>query len=225
MRILALDSSGAACSAALWAEGAVRARRFEALERGHAERLIPLVLETMADSDVGLGAVDLFAATTGPGGFTGLRVGLATLRGLALAAGRPMLGVTSLEALAHGTLPRERRARRLLVLIESKRAELYAQAFDETLAPESAALALSPEALATRFGDRPLLLAGDGASRARGTFEAAGLDVREASTLSLVDAAVVAALAAERAAEARAEPPKALYLRAPDAMPSGSPPR
>ncbi len=215
MRILALDSSGAACSAALWADGAIRARRLEAMPRGHAERLLPLLLEVTAEAGTALAAVDLFAATTGPGGFTGVRVGLATLRGLALAASRPMLGITSFAAVAHGTRPAERKGRRLLAVIESKRDELFVQAFSETLEPAGPGVALEPSGIAAWSGTAPLLLAGDGAARACAALAAAGRDVGLASTAAHIDAAVVAALAACRAGEARAEPPAPLYLRPP----------
>jgi tRNA threonylcarbamoyladenosine biosynthesis protein TsaB len=216
VKILALDSSGGACSAAFWAGGRLRARRFERLERGHAERLMPMVLEVMAEAGVALAAVDLFAGTTGPGTYTGLRIGLASLRALALAAGRPMLGVTSFEAVAHGTTAAERAGRRLLVAIESKRDDLYAQLFSDRLAPAGDPLAETPSALAARFAGTALLLAGDGAPRAAAALGAVGCDLRRAAGIGLPDAAMVASLAAARASEAGFDPPHPLYLRPPD---------
>lgn len=221
MRILAFDCSGAACSAALWTEGEVRAHRFETMARGQAERLVPMLLEVIAEAGVSFREIDLFAATVGPGAFTGLRIGLATLRALALATGRPLLGVTSLEAVAHGTRADERRGRTLLVLVESKRDDLYAQAFTAALRPQSEPLALIPEALAARFARRALLVAGDAARRAIPALRAAGADLREASTSGLPDAAVVAALAAARKDKAQATPPAPLYLRPPDVTTPG----
>jgi len=215
MRILALDCSGAACSAALWSEGAIRAHRLEPRPRGHAERLLPLILEVAAEAGMALSSLDLFAATTGPGSFTGVRVGLATLRGLALAASRPMLGISSFAALAHGTRREERGGRLLLALIESKREELFVQAFAENLETSGPARALAPHELAAWSGGAPLLLAGEGAARAAAALAAAGCDLRLASGSAHADAAVVAALAAGRAAEARREPPAPLYLRPP----------
>lgn len=215
MRILALDSSGAACSAALWADGAVRARRFEPRAHEHAERLLPMVLEAASEAGIALAGIDLFAATTGPGGFTGLRIGLAALRGLALAAARPMLGITSFAALAHATTKEERAGRSLLAAIDSKRDELFVQAFDENLAAESEGTILAAEAIAERHGARPLLLAGDGAARVIAALRARGCDVREAANAAFIDAAVVAGIAAARASEASAEPPAPFYLRPP----------
>ncbi|MGO8869712.1 MAG: tRNA (adenosine(37)-N6)-threonylcarbamoyltransferase complex dimerization subunit type 1 TsaB [Alphaproteobacteria bacterium] len=215
MRILALDTSGAACSAALWVDGAVRARRFEPRARGHAERLLPMVLEVASEAGIALAGVDLFAATTGPGGFTGVRVGLAALRGFALAAARPMLGITSFAALAHATTKEERAGRSLLAVIDSKRDELFVQAFDENLASESEGMIMAAEAIEERHGTRSLLLAGDGAVRVIAALRARGCDVREAASATFIDAAVVARMAAARASEASAEPPAPFYLRPP----------
>lgn len=222
MKILALDSSGSACSAALWAEGRLWAHRFERLERGHAERLVPMVLEVMAEAAARFAEIDLFAATTGPGAFTGLRIGLATLRALALAAGRPMFGITSFEAIAHETAADARKGRTLLVLIESKRADLYAQAFTPDLRPASAPVAALSDVLAKGLAGQALLLAGDGAPRAQAVFRAIGCDLCLAPGSGLPDAAVVAALAATRSAEASLTPPVPLYLRPADAtLPKG----
>src|SRR5450432_1394851 len=112
MTILALDTSGAACSVAL-RDGAGRllAHRFEALARGHAERLMPMLREVMAEADVDFAALALIAVTTGPGSFTGIRVGLAAARGLALASGLPILGITAFEALAGAVPAAERQGR------------------------------------------------------------------------------------------------------------------
>jgi len=215
MRILALDSSGGACSAALWRDGAVRAARFERLARGHAERLLPMALEVAREAQTALAEVELFAATTGPGGFTGLRVGLAALRGLALAAGRPMLGITSFAALAHATAEEARRGRQLLVVIDSKRSELFVQAFASDLATEGEPMLMTEASIAARYAGRALLLAGDGGARVLAPAQARGCQVALAENAALVEARVVATLAAARAAEASLEPPRACYLHPP----------
>ena len=216
MRILALDSSGSACSAALLEDGAVKARRLERGARGQAERLVPMVTEVAAEAGIALASVDLFAATIGPGAFTGLRIGLATLRGLALAAHRPMLGLTSLEAIAAATAAEARKDRRLLVLIESRRAELYAQSFAPDLTPLDAPRAASLEALVQGFAGTSLLLAGDAAARAERALSEAGCDLVIARDAEVPDAAIVATLAMRRAGEASLVPPAPLYLRPAD---------
>lgn len=97
--ILALDTAAAHCAAALVCGGRIRAARFEAMERGQAERLLPMVEALLAEADAGWRDLDGIAACTGPGNFTGLRVAVAAARGLALALGVPAVGVSRLEVL------------------------------------------------------------------------------------------------------------------------------
>src|SRR5438552_13886170 len=98
--ILALDSSGAACSTALWRRGAVVARSRREMARGHAEALIPMLVETMSGAGESLKALDAVAVTVGPGAFTGIRIGLAAARGIGLAANIPVVGITTFAAIA-----------------------------------------------------------------------------------------------------------------------------
>ena len=105
MRLLALDTATAACSVALWRDGAVLARRFEAMLRGQSEALMPMVGAVLAEAGCGFKDLDAIAVTVGPGAFTGLRIGLAAARGMALAAELPLIGVTTLEAVVHGVPP------------------------------------------------------------------------------------------------------------------------
>ena len=100
MKLLALDCAGLACSVALWRDGAIVAERTREMARGHAEALMPMLGEVMAAADERLDALDRLAVTVGPGSFTGIRVGLAAARGLALAIGCPLIGVGTLAALA-----------------------------------------------------------------------------------------------------------------------------
>src|ERR1043165_9851133 len=98
MKILAGDPAPGACSVALLQNQNVLAHIFEPMERGHAERLAPMVEEAMKGVD--FSSLDRLAVTIGPGTFTGQRVGLAFMRGLRLALRLPLTGVTSLEAMA-----------------------------------------------------------------------------------------------------------------------------
>jgi tRNA threonylcarbamoyladenosine biosynthesis protein TsaB len=102
MLILSIDTALDACAAAVLDTGAGRAIALETLpmKRGHAEALMPLIARVMKASGVPFAALDRIAATTGPGSFTGLRVGLSAARGIALAAGKPVVGVTTLTAFA-----------------------------------------------------------------------------------------------------------------------------
>src|SRR3954464_4155814 len=102
MLILAIDTALDACAAAVLdtSAGGVIAFESQAMKRGHAEALMPLIARVMKASGVAFAALDRIAATTGPGSFTGLRVGLSAARGIALAAGKPVVGVTTLTAYA-----------------------------------------------------------------------------------------------------------------------------
>jgi tRNA threonylcarbamoyladenosine biosynthesis protein TsaB len=102
MLILAIDTALDACAAAVLDTDANRliAQESQAMKRGHAEALMPLIARVMRESGIAYAALDRIAATTGPGSFTGLRVGLSAARGIALAAGKPVVGVTTLTAYA-----------------------------------------------------------------------------------------------------------------------------
>lgn len=100
MRVLAIDTALGACSAALVEHGVSIAAISESMERGHAERLAPLVDELMRGAGAAFADIDRIAVTVGPGSFTGVRVGLSFARGLALALDKPCVGVSTLEALA-----------------------------------------------------------------------------------------------------------------------------
>ncbi|CAA7624524.1 tRNA (adenosine(37)-N6)-threonylcarbamoyltransferase complex dimerization subunit type 1 TsaB [Magnetospirillum sp. UT-4] len=214
MLVLALDSAASACSAALWRDGAVLARRFAAMSRGQSEALVPMVAAVMDEAGRGFADLDLLAVTVGPGAFTGIRIGLATARALALAAGKPLAGITVPEAVAAAVAETERRGRTVLAAIESRREEPWLQAFDSDLRPLSAPLALPPEAAATLVGG-PVVVVGDAAARVLPHLP----DAVAATAPPCPDAAVVAALAAARWAAGTALAPEPLYLRAADVTP------
>jgi tRNA threonylcarbamoyladenosine biosynthesis protein TsaB len=102
MLILAIDTALDACAAGVLDTEAGRliAQESEAMKRGHAEALMPLIARVIKQSGIGFAALDRIAVTTGPGSFTGLRVGLSAARGIALAAEKPVVGVTTLTAYA-----------------------------------------------------------------------------------------------------------------------------
>ena len=218
MKVLALDTATSACSAALWEDGAVRARRLTITERGQSEALLPMVLEVLDEAGEDFAGLDLLAVTVGPGAFTGLRIGLAAARGMALAAGLPCLGVTTLEAVAHGVGADERAGAALLVALETKRADLYVQAFDDGLQPLGEPRAVAAEQIPALVPAGPLVVAGDAAAKAARALEAAGDRPTISTAPGVPDAAVVAALAAGRFRPGRPPaPPRPLYLRPPDA--------
>src|SRR5271167_3769575 len=125
MKILAVDTALGACSAAILDDETVLAHRFVAMERGHAEALAPMVDEAMREAGMAFAKLDRLAVTTGPGTFTGQRVGLAFMRGLRVALNKPLAGITTLEAMVAAAFD-EVRASLVAVLHEAKRGEVYA---------------------------------------------------------------------------------------------------
>ena len=122
--ILAFDTSAAHCAAALLCNGQITSH-FEPMQKGQAERLIPMLEQILAGAGIGWPDLDALAVGTGPGNFTGVRIGVAAARGLALGLGIPAIGVTRLEALAHG-LPRP-----ITVIEDARRDAVYVQSFDD----------------------------------------------------------------------------------------------
>ena len=195
MKILAFDCATGHLSVAVAVDGRVAARHDEPAARGQGERLLPAIAATLAAAQLEFAALDRIAVTVGPGHFTGLRVGLAAARGFRVATGLPVIGVTTLEALAHGVAPAERADRPVLAAVDSKRAEPYFQLFDATLAPLGPPVATTPQDFAASFTMPTVVLAGDEAVRA--ALAARGVDVRS-TVVRHPDAAVVARLAASR---------------------------
>lgn len=208
MIILALDSATSACSAALWRDGAVLARRFAQMERGQSEVLVPMVAEVMAEAGLAFGDLDLLAVTVGPGAFTGIRIGLSTARALALAAGKALAGIATPEAVAAAVPEAERQGRAVVVVLDSRREELWVQVFSSALEAQGPVRALTPlEVAALDLG--AVVLAGD----ARDLVAPLMKDAVLASSPGAPDAALVAVLAARHWPAGTALPPEPLYLR------------
>jgi tRNA threonylcarbamoyladenosine biosynthesis protein TsaB len=144
MKILAVDTATEACSAALRI-GEETIERFEVLGRGHAERLLPMVQEVLAEAGVALSAVDALAFGRGPGSFTGLRIGAGVVQGLAFGAGLRVVPVSDLAALASQAAAVSGRTH-VLSCLDARMAQVYWAAFDcsDLAAPR----ALTPEAVA-----------------------------------------------------------------------------
>jgi tRNA threonylcarbamoyladenosine biosynthesis protein TsaB len=229
--ILGIDTATAATAAAVWApDGPAVERRddppVDARPR-HGSRLLVLVEEAIADAGATWDDVERIAVGVGPGGFTGLRLGIATARALAQARDLPLAGVSSLEALAanlNGVCPhlssrdvKGDRPRLSCAVIDARRGEVFAAAWRDgvqVLEP----VAIAPEALAAML-DEPALAAGDGAVRFREELERAGAIVPpDESPAHRVSALAVCRLGAAAApAERGALLPD--YRREPDAKP------
>jgi len=204
--ILAVDTALGACSVAVLEGGAILAHQFLEMTRGHAEALAPMVDETMRRSGIAFGALDCLAVTTGPGTFTGQRVGLAFMRGLRVALKKPLIGVTTLEAMAAAT-----KADRAAAIHDAKRDEAYLSLWENGAAILEPVVMPFADAVARIRAFGKCALCGTGAPKA-GEELGAGFaltDIRQP------DALWVARLAMARPVPEL--PPAPLYLRAPDA--------
>jgi tRNA threonylcarbamoyladenosine biosynthesis protein TsaB len=175
--ILGIDTSTPSTAAAVWAPGGPAVERRDdppAGERpGHAARLLGLVEAALEDAGATWEDVERIAAGVGPGGFTGLRLGIATARALAQARGLPLVGVSSLQALACGAAGDD--ASGVVAVIDARRGEVFAAGWrggERWLDP----VAIAPEALAARVSPGTLAI-GDGAVKFRSELERAGARV------------------------------------------------
>ncbi len=129
---LALDAASAACSVAVWSGREYWQPIPSHDRRGHAEALMPLVLETLAAAGLGFDSLARVAVGVGPGSFTGIRIALAAARGIGLAAGLEVVGVDGFSAVAAALDPLLRRGRSLLVAIDSRRSGIFGQYYEAT---------------------------------------------------------------------------------------------
>jgi len=123
MKLLAIDTATEACSAALWLDGEVR-EEYALAPRGHAELILPMVERLLAAAGLSLGQLDALAVDRGPGSFTGVRIGISVMQGLAFACDLPVHPVSSLAALAQGAW-RATGATQVLSLIDARMEEIY----------------------------------------------------------------------------------------------------
>lgn len=218
MRVLAIDTALGQCAACVAESGAATPLAAEALamERGHAEALVPLLDRVVSRVEGGFASLDRIVVTIGPGSFTGLRVGIAAARAVGLATGRPVVGVTTLSALMSPLI--EAGSSRLVVAAIDARA---GRVFVQGVGP-SGRLVIPPAVLAIRdvvraLGSGAVILVGSGASLVASEAWTVGVDARLHSAPPLPDIGWVARLGA--AADPAEALPKPLYLAAPDARP------
>jgi tRNA threonylcarbamoyladenosine biosynthesis protein TsaB len=219
MRLLALDTSARACSAAVWCDGAF-VEHAEPMVRGHAEALLPMILHVMRQADVQFSDLDALAVSVGPGAFTGLRVGIAAARGIALAAGLSCLGVSTLELFADGVDWVQVGSAKVLVTLDTKRDDFYTQLFAASR-PLSTPAIESLSSLAATFSGDTLLLTGDASETVAAGLATADVDVEVLADSGSPLARRVAVLAAARwESGIRPQfPPSPAYLRSAAAAP------
>lgn len=216
MLILAIDTALDACSAAVLdaAAGTLRAHESVPMKRGHAEALMPLIARVMKDSGLAYSALERIAVTTGPGSFTGLRVGLSAARGLALAAKKPVAGVTTLSAYAAPIVSADA-GHAVVSAIDARHDHVYFQIVggdgNELVAPQVARV---DDALAAAAPLGAVHLVGNAADILAARWPEGHAAPVAVETLPAPDIAWVAWLGV--AADPRLAPPRPFYLRAPD---------
>jgi tRNA threonylcarbamoyladenosine biosynthesis protein TsaB len=225
--ILALDTTTRAGSVAVTRHGELIAIVEGDASRTHGERLPAEIEQALKSAQVDARTLDLLAVARGPGAFTGLRIGLAAMQGLAMVHGIPVVGVSALDALAEIAAASIAAPGALVTWMDAQRGEVFSAQFavegpgrgwsrqhDPVVATPSAIL----DALA-RTSAGPFAFAGDGAVRYRAAIEAA-LPGSRVSATSVPLAPAIAMLGAREAAAGHAGPPHALqplYVRRPDA--------
>lgn len=216
MRVLAIDTALANCAAAVLDNGSDTAcfeAESEEIGRGHAERLMDMIGDVMADSSTAFSDLDRIVVTVGPGSFTGLRVGLSVSRGFGLVLGKPVVGITTLAAIARTSAPNDTGGP-VLVALTGKGEEVYCQEFSDTGDPKSEAgvRTLSDLASSLPGGIRLVGSAAEkvadalGADRDQVLSTCAYPEIRDVAELGMVADPVVST-------------PSPLYLRPPDATP------
>jgi tRNA threonylcarbamoyladenosine biosynthesis protein TsaB len=198
--------------------------QYEARQTGHAERLMPMIAEVMADAGLDFDQVERFAVTVGPGSFTGVRVGVAAARAFALASGRAVVGVSSLEVIAargrHLLGPRGDR-RTLMVAVDARRGGLYCAIHrDGTTAGDIGPTLLLPQDAIALAGDHNALVIGSGGPILADHAAATGHTIDTELASIEPHARYLALLAADRASTPNPAP---LYLRSPDVRPQPGP--
>lgn len=229
MLTLGVDTALQRCSVAIMRDGDVLAIEIEDREKGHAERIAPMAAAAFEKSGVAPMDLDRIGVVVGPGGFTGVRVGLSFCRAMGLATGAGVVAVTSLEALAQNIADGEADGEAggeaggenaVAAVIDARRGQVYAGLYRAGAAIAPPFVAAPEDAgarLAAAAGGRPVVCVGTGCGilPERFGFGAACADPQ-------IDPVIVASIAA--GAPAPRAPPAPLYLRAPDAKPAARPP-
>ncbi|WP_237065553.1 tRNA (adenosine(37)-N6)-threonylcarbamoyltransferase complex dimerization subunit type 1 TsaB [Microbulbifer guangxiensis] len=219
MKLLALDTTSGACSVALYEDGRVT-EQFVRAERDHTRRLLPMVDEVLAQGGVEIAQLDAFAVSRGPGSFTGLRIAISCVQGLAFAADKPVVPVSSLAALAAGAHRQhpEWQQAPVVAALDARMGQVYWGVYS----PKAPNCSLLPEAVQDpaqaaqqlRESDLPQELYGVGPGWHYE--ELAQAPVRAVEVEALIHARDIAELAAllwQNGVSVRAEELEPLYLR------------
>jgi tRNA threonylcarbamoyladenosine biosynthesis protein TsaB len=232
MNVLAFDTCLGACSATVqWYDRTEEARhlraasRYKELATGHAECLMPMVRKVLHEAGRRLQDLDAIAVTEGPGTFTGVRLGVAAARALALATGLPIRTTTSLHVMAfqaEAELGDDRLGHVIAVCVDARNTRVFVQLFGEAADPPLTRAQLqTPEEAAALKAGVPLICVGSAAETVAEAARRAGRPAKARLPRLQPNARYLAMLAP--ALEVR-KPLRPLYLRAPDAKPMGEAP-
>lgn len=224
MNILAFDTCFNACSVAVGRDVGSHHERleqyFEPRDKGHAEALMPMIDRAMSDAGLAFKDLDRIAVTTGPGSFTGMRIGVAAARSLKLATGVPLVGASSLAVMAEDAaddLGERLEGRTLVIAVDARRGQVYAQAFGGSGLDTSTEPRLLSTAQAAGLGEGPLVIAGSGGALVADAARAAGREAEAVLAKLQPDACALVYMA--QMLPLAVEPLKPLYLRPADAKP------
>lgn len=215
MKILALETSAKSVSAAVVDDGAVRASCFSCTGLTHSRTLMPMVEAMLKNAELTLEQMDAVAVAAGPGSFTGLRIGVSAAKGLAWAADKPCIGVSTLEAMAQNLAHMDAL---LICAMDARRNQVYNALFEAkdgtlTRLTDDRAIAVGELADELRGETRRMLVLGDGAVLCRDGLAAAGIDCALAPEALRWQNAVGVGLAAQHAPSVTAQQLTPVYLR------------
>lgn len=218
MRILAIDTALGACSACVLETGATQPVAIEqvAMERGHAEALMPMIERVMGKVEGGFSSLDRVAVTIGPGSYTGLRVGISAARAIAFAAGIPAVGVSTLAATAAPLIGREG-GRVIAAALDARHGQVWFQALNAQGKELVSIRQVNHRDAARAIGAGPVSLVGPAALAVANEAWAIGLDAVVVDDARAPDVIWVARLG--MIADPQSAPPRPLYLKEPETTP------
>ena len=225
MKILALETSAKAVSAAVSENGRILASGYQDTGLTHSRTLMPIVEHILKNTDLKLSDMDAIAVAVGPGSFTGIRIGVSAAKGLAFSVDKPAVGVSTLAAMARNAAFADGL---IVCAMDARRSQVYNANFSAEngiltrLTPDRA-VSLDELAEEIRNDPRPITLVGDGAHLAYARFTEQGIPCRMAPPHHIMQNAMSVALEAEALAAqgklASAQELEAFYLRPPQADP------
>jgi tRNA threonylcarbamoyladenosine biosynthesis protein TsaB len=219
MKILALESSSKAASVAVTDDRVLLVQYFQQTGLTHSRTLLKMAEELLINAGIKLSEIDAIAVASGPGSFTGIRIGVAAAIGLAWGADLPVCGVSTLEAMAYHA---EEPGAVICPVMDAQRSQVYTATFineygiAERLAPDRA-LSIEELAVEAQKDGRPFYLLGDGALMCFEAFRASGIRCRLAPPLLRFQSAWGVACASLNAPKVRPDELKPSYLRLPQA--------